>query len=366
METPIHVGTRLRRQDSPQNQRDKKLRRDWRGVKFRLNGKNVLHDHWFSSLYRTYSANVVSAYRSSVSRTFSELVAFFRALPDSRRKVASEYFEFPVLTRYPFFRKNNAMICWHPRVYYRGLEGFVHTLLSEEGQDYIERFSRLFERHVIAEAMKVPALFIGEVELRDFIAEKTKVPDGLLNFRNCNVFVESKAGLFCESVMTSGHNKYFSHMTRAIQAAIRQAWATSVSLREQQRAPADVLSTATDYLLIVTNKELGVSSGTAFASMYPKGTLDYPNAEAERFLPLSRVYVLAINDYERLTNAAAHAQLDVPAFLASCVDDDETPERSVLLFEQHLDRQRVRSQFSYLVENAFDNGMDRLEEALSA
>ena len=36
METLIPVETRLRRHDLPQNQRDKKLKRIWKGVKFRL------------------------------------------------------------------------------------------------------------------------------------------------------------------------------------------------------------------------------------------------------------------------------------------------------------------------------------------
>ena len=36
METHMHVETRLRWQDPPQNQRDRKLKRLWRGVKFRL------------------------------------------------------------------------------------------------------------------------------------------------------------------------------------------------------------------------------------------------------------------------------------------------------------------------------------------
>ena len=36
METLIPVETRLRRHDLPQNQRDKKLKRLWKGVKFRL------------------------------------------------------------------------------------------------------------------------------------------------------------------------------------------------------------------------------------------------------------------------------------------------------------------------------------------
>ena len=36
METYMHVETRLRWQDPPHNQRDRKLKRLWRGVKFSL------------------------------------------------------------------------------------------------------------------------------------------------------------------------------------------------------------------------------------------------------------------------------------------------------------------------------------------
>ena len=208
---------------------------------------------------------------------------FCRSLPNANRKVASEYFEFPILTRYPFLRSGNAMICWHPMVLYRGLESFVHSILSEEGQEYMQRFSRLFERHVVAEAGKVPgpARFVDEDGLRGFISAETQVPDGLLSFPGCNVFIESKAGLYHESVMTVGNRDVFAHKTRAIRTAVGQAWATSVSLREQRRAPLQVLAADADYLLIVTNKELGASKGTALASMYPEGTLDYPNEEAE-------------------------------------------------------------------------------------
>ena len=191
------------------------------------------------------------------------------------------------------------MICWHPAVYYRGLESFVHSVLSEEGQQYIQPFSGLFEQHVVTEAKQVPARFLGEDALRAFIAADTQVPDGLLSFAGCNVFVESKAGLYHESVMTVGNSDVFAHKTRAIRKAVGQASATSVSLREQRRAPLQVLEADADYLLIVTNKELGASKGTALASMYPEGTLDYPNAEAERLLPRKRIYVLAIDDFER-------------------------------------------------------------------
>lgn len=328
-------------------------------------GNRILGDAYLSSLHGAYTPAVTASFQRSLSCTFPELLEFCRSLPDTKRKVASEYFEFPILTRYPFFRRNNGMICWHPVVLYRGLENFVHSVLSEEGQEYMQRFSRLFERHVVAEARKVPADFFDEAGLRSFIAADTQVPDGLLSFPGCNVFIEAKAGLYHESVMTIGNSEIFAHKTKAIRMAVGQAWATSVSLRNERRAPPQVLDAETDYLLIVTNKELGTSSGTGLASMYPDGTLDYPNTDAEGFLPYKHIYVLTIDDFERLTNAATSGQIELPAFLDSCVRDDEQPETAKLLFEQHLNRRQVHWQFSQMVEQAIESSLERLKRALS-
>ena len=331
-----------------------------------MSGKRVFGDAHLSRLNVAYTPEMISSFQRSISRTFPELVEFCRSLPDARRKVASERFEFPILSRYPFFRSGSAMVCWHPMVFYRGLESFVHSVLSEEGQEYMKRFSRLFEWHVVAEAGNVPAPFINEDALRDFIAPDTRVPDGLLSFPGCNVFIESKAGLYHESVMTVGNREMFSHKMRAIRMAVGQAWATSVSLREQCRAPVEVLDADADYLLIVTNKELGASKGTALASMYPEGTLDYPNAEAESLLPRNHIYVLSIDDFERLTRAASSGQIELPGFLASCVRDDEGPETALHLFEQHLNRRKVPLLFSDTVEKAIEAGLQRVQRALSS
>ena len=319
-----------------------------------------------TSLHPVYAREIIAAYQRSIARTFPELVGFCRSLPDANRKVASEFFEFPALTRYPFFQIGSTMTCWHPAVFYRSLEGFVHSVLSEEGQQYIQPFSRLFEQHVVAEARKVPGRLFGEDALREFIAADTQVPDGLLSFAGSNVFVESKAGLYHEPVMTTGKSDIFAHKTRALTKAVGQAWATSVSLRKERCAPPEVLDADTDYLLIVTNKELGASKGTALASMYPEGTLDYPNAEAERLLPRKRIYVLAIDDFERLTKAAASGQNELPAFLASCVHDDAEPHTARQLFEQHLNKRSVPMRFSHTVEKAIDASLLRLRGALSS
>lgn len=205
-------------------------------------------------------------------------------------------------------------------IFYRGLESFVHSVLSEEGHEYMQRFSRLFEQHVVTEARKVPARFVDEDALREFIEADTQVPDGLFSFPGCNVFIEAKAGLYHESAMTVGNRDVFAHKTKAIRTAVGQAWATSVSLRKQRRAPLEVLDADAGYLLIVSNKELGASKGSG--------------------------------------------EIELPAFLASCVRDDEGPQTALHLFEQHLNRRKIPMRFSSMVEEAIEASLLRLERAL--
>lgn len=60
-----------------------------------------------------------------------------------------------------------------------------------------------------------------------------------------------------------------------------------------------------DYLLIVTNKDLSAGRGPVLAGIYPAGTLAYPDDDAKRFLPLEHVYVVTIEEFERLIAAVS-------------------------------------------------------------
>jgi hypothetical protein len=331
-----------------------------------LNGGRRFNLAWFAPLVSTYSSHVIDAFVRMVSRTFDELLLFFRNLPDAKQKVASELFEFPVVSRYPFLRTANLLECWHPQVFYRGIEGLVHTILSEEGQVYMDRFGKIFEKHVTGEAKRVSAPFLDEHELITYMPRERKVPDGILSFPGCNVMVESKAGIFDESVMTVGHSEMFSHKTRALKGALFQAWSASVSLRAEKRAPKQVLEAEKDYLLVVTNKELSTSNGKALTSMYPPGSLDPPNPEALRFLPREHIFVLSVEAFERLVAAASNASFDLPSFLETCVQADQKPESAVFFFEQHLDRERIPRQFSELVTNTLQKASSRVEQVLKS
>ncbi len=124
-----------------------------------------------------------------------------------------------------------------------------------------------------------------------------------------------------------------------------------------------MLDAPKDYLLIVTNKELGASKGTTLAAMYPP-ILTYPDEDAKRFLPLENIYVLSIEEFERLVTAARDPGFDLPGFVDQCVATDHDSASAVYYFEQHLDEQRIPLGHSSLVTGAIKNAEARLERAL--
>jgi len=331
-----------------------------------LGGQLRFDTNWFKPFHPNYSVDVIEKFLSCISRTFDQLVEFCCNLPGANRKVASELHEFPVISRYPFLRSGGRLECWHPAVFFRGMEGIVHSILSEEGQIYIDRFSKLFEAHVLREAKALPATFFGETGLRAFISAESKVTDGLLSFPNCNILIESKAGLFDESVMSIGHMEMFVRKSRALESAIKQAWSMYESLHCERRAPPRILDAQKNYLLIVTNRELSASRGSALAAMYPPGTLSPSNTEVGQRLPLEHIYVLSIQDFERLVAGTCNGDIELPSFLATCVQNDDNAGTSVHFFEQHLEAQNVPRQFSDLVNNALDQVASRIEQTLQS
>lgn len=326
-------------------------------------GTHRLRTTWFKRLEGEYGRSATEAFVRCVSADYDELSDFLRAMPNASRRVASEYYEFPAVARFPFFRTGQVLESFHSRVLYRGVEHLVHNLLSEAGSAYIEHFGKVFEHHVLGELRALPMLVLDEDELKELLPLESSVPDALLALTTCNVFVEAKAGLFDETDLTTGTTEVFGHKTRSIRQAINQAWSACVGLRREGRAPQAVREAPVDYLIVVTNKELDASNGIHLEQMYPLGRLS-PPADAQVHLPLERIYVLSIEDFERLVAGARHQLLNLSEFLADCVAVDSVPETSVFYFEQHLTRRGLPMNVSTKVTEALDRSSERLAKVL--
>ncbi len=311
------------------------------------NGAAGFHRDAFVQLRRRTSSEAVDAFLRCTALDFDGLVAMLRALPDAQEKVASEFYEASPLRRFPLIELDGDYLVWEPTIFYRGMEGFVHSVLATDGQDYMTDFSRLFERHVVSEARKAAHRLFDEDEIKTWLGPDAKLPDGLMSYPGCNVFVEAKAGIFDETVMTVGHSEILRSRTAAIKKAIEQGLSASTGVQASELAPAEVRDATEHYLLIVTNKELGFGTGARLATMYPPGT--FPVFHAGGRLPAEHIYIVSIEDFERLIAASEAGLIDIPAFLSECVTLDHDPQTSRYFLEQHLERVNAPMRLSALV-----------------
>jgi len=219
-------------------------------------------------------------------------------------------------------------------VFLRGMEEFAHLVMSEAGSQYVDRFSKVFEKHIVAEIARTGRYYYDEDALRNIFGNEIELPDAAIPMGDFNIIVESKAGLFDDSLMAIADQEIFRHKTKALAKAIQQGWSASVAFRSG-RAPADLKTSTEDYLFVVSNKPLNVGSGADLKAIYPEGQLEYPSAEARALLPLERVYFVSVDEFERFMASASDTAL-LQGFLRECVRLDADPSTGKFFFDDHL------------------------------
>ncbi len=326
-----------------------------------LEEKAQISRDWFAPLLPAYGPDKINAFLGCVSHDYQGMKAFIRTLPDASTRRASEYFQFTPLKRFPFLRTQGGYQCWHPMVFLRGMEEFTHLVMSEAGWEYVDRFSKVFEKHVVAEIARTGCHHYDEDALKRIFGTGIELPDAVIPMGAFNIIVEAKAGLFDDSLMAIADPEIFRHKTKALAKAIQQGWSASVAFRSAA-APTDLKTSTEDYLFVVTNKPLNVGSGKDLQSIYPEGQIEYPNAEVAELLPLERIYFVSIDEFERLVASTSDATL-LLQFLRDCVQLDANPATGKAFFDDHLRMFPGRKESAFLT-NALDEAEGRVARAL--
>jgi hypothetical protein len=326
-----------------------------------LEGKAQMARAWFEPLLAAYGAEKINAFLRCISADYGELTAFVRGLPDADERKASEHFHFTPLKRLPFLRTQGVYRCWHPMVFLRSMEEFAHLIMSESGAEYVGRFSKVFERHVITEISKTREHFYDEVELRKLFGDTIEIPDAAIPMGSYNIIIESKAGLFDDSIMAIGNPEIFRHKTKALAKAVQQGWSASVAFRGRN-APQDLRGATEDYLFVVSNKPVNVGSGADLRSIYPEGELTYPNDDVKSLLPLEHIYFVSVDEFERLIASSSDVSA-LQAFLQKAVRLDASPATGKTFFDDHL-RTFAGLRESNFLTSALEAAHGRVEQAL--
>lgn len=323
-------------------------------------------------LEEDYLAPFRPTYGGSVDQMYSLFVRDLHALREElksdeaqRIRGKQELFEFPYLRRFPFLRLEDGRIhCWHSLVFARGMEDAVHLRLSKLGSDYTNEFSRVFEQYVTELATESGQALLDESAYKALQGGHSPAVEVIIQGEDCNILVEAKMSLFADDVLLQDSETAIYQKTERVRDAIKQAWQVSKIIRDPSRGYGTRFQTKQDYLLVVTSRELNLWNGEILKRLYAPGRLNYPNPEAELHLPLKNVFILSIEEFERVIGCVAAGEINLSDVLKDAVTANQNALTAKMFFSDFIGKYTKRWAIPSVMKNAQLAADARIKSAL--
>jgi hypothetical protein len=325
------------------------------------------------------SANYFAPLRAHYGEAVDRVVSLFvRDLIELREDLQSdaayrirghhELYEFPYLKRFPLVRlKDGSIHCWHPLVFARGLEDAVHLRLSDDyGEDYTQSFSRVFEDYVKELAQESGLDVLVEERYKEAIGHDAPAVEAVIVGQGCNILVEAKMSLFGDEVLLQDNQETIFFKTKRVRDGIKQGWKVGKVLRSTPAAFGSRFDVEQDYMMVVTNRELLLGGGEFLRRLYSQGVFEYPDDEAQRRMPLTNVFILSIEDFERLMTCVAVGEVNLTNVLRDAALANQDPTTARMFFTDFLREHAKNFPLPSLLENARDSSFRRVEAILKS
>lgn len=284
----------------------------------------------------------------------------------SRIRGEPELYEFPYLKRHPIYRdRHGRLAVWHPLVFARGAEETVHLRLAQRfGAEYSRSFSRVFEQYVIELVRDSDLPYMGEDEYKQIAGrEGVKAVEAVISSPSCNILVEAKMGLFTDEVMLVDDEDFLRQKTERVRQAIEQGRGVSQALRTVPELAARY-ERPCDFLMVVTSRDLLIGGGLAWHRLLPEVTRPNVVPQTEATLPLHHIFVLSIEEFERVMGAVRAGDIDLAMFLKESAERNREPATSTMFLSDFLRQKRKAWTKPLLLDRAIAASTERLQAVL--
>lgn len=318
----------------------------------------------------------LTAFRPAYGKTVDQIYSLFvRDIPglrtdmqsDGARKIRGkqELFEFPYLCRFPLLRDRDGWLhCWHHLVFARGMEDAVHHRLSGLSKDYVDEFSRVYEKYVTKLTTDSGLSVLDEASYKAKMGVNAPAVEAIIEGENCNILVEAKMSLFADDVLLQDSEVAVFNKTKRVRDAIKQGWRVGEVIRDSANGFGDQFHAEQDFLLVVTSRELNLGNGEMMRRLYAPGKLNYPSDSAAQRLPLSHIFILSIEDFERTMGSVAAGEINLSAVLREAVAANQEGASARLFFSDFFRKYTKRWAFPQLLEEAQSAAHERIKVAL--
>lgn len=301
----------------------------------RLNARVISQD-FIDGLPLKFQAAVLKIV-DFLAKDFIELASKFRdaslhALPE-----IWELRQIPFAAECPLLRMGSGdLFIWHPAMLDRALEELPHRQLKRFGEEYTKHFSLLFESYVTELSQGMVPQAITEAMWWIKMGSQAKAVEAILPCENVNVFIEAKMSLYHDSVLLDRDPiRLQSRLERVIEGVF-QARKVSQRIRSEPKKYPYRARATEEFEILVVNRELYVGDGVRLEMMLPDLALFFDDTSVNSRLPLGHVFVISIDDFERLHSIVLDSNGDLVSLLREIVMRNKRPPNDSIFFGDHM------------------------------
>lgn len=305
-----------------------------------INGKgHTISSQWFQTVRSYYSDNEIEALLSALSINLSDLRQELLNLERAGRR-SSEFYEQTPFLRFPLLNINGQYLCVYPNVLFRTLEHFIYDALrSWDSNRFMAKFGEVFERYIEKGLIYAKVPHVNEAVLKRELGGTGSVIDFMCHDKDSNILIDAKAvEMAYEGKVTHLPEIVKDRVKTSIIKAIEQAFDVVGRLQITNSKNPVIRHRSTNYLLVVTFKELYLGNGRNFYDAIAKDKLDEISEKyrGSPQIPLENMYFITVEEFDYFIEMIRSGKTSFKGALAKAKESDSDVTSRKFDFFLHL------------------------------
>jgi len=230
----------------------------------------------------------------------------------------------------------------------------------------VNEFSRVYEGYVTELASGGGLPVLGESAFKAQTSGHAPAVEAIIEGDDCNILIEAKMSLFADDVLLQDNETAIYQKTKRVRDAIKQGWRVGELIRDPASGFGTRFQKGQDFLFVVTSRELNLGTGERMKRLYPPSKFDYPDAGAELRLPLSNVFILSIEDFERTMGCVAAGEVSLSTVLKDAVVANQRADTARMFFSDFIGKYTSRWAMPAVMQDARRAAQRRIAAAFGA
>jgi hypothetical protein len=286
-----------------------------------------------------YTADEIEALLRALSINLSNLRQKLLNLEGGGRR-SSEFYEQTPFLRFPLLKVDSQYLCVYPNVLFRALEHFIYDVLRLwDSSKFMAKFGEVFEGYVGKGLIYAKVPHANEAVLKRELGGTGSVIDFLCHDTGSNILIDAKAvEMAYEGKVTHLPEIVRDRVKTSIIKAIEQAFDVLRRLQITNSKNPVIRHRNTNYLLVVTFKELYLGNCRNFYDAIAKDNLDEISEKyrGSPQIPLENMYFITVEEFDCLMEILRSGNTSFEGALAKAKESDSDMRSRKFDFILHL------------------------------